>query len=323
MVDARNQFVLSSQITSTQVDIPVATPVAVTYSNVEDVRVINAQDALSSTGAFIPNGVEGVPLNNVLVGTFQFTDLIPPPVFGNPADFTATINWGDGSAPSAGTIVQTSPDAAHQVTFQVFGTHTYAEENAPGTLYQISVTIHDKGSTRSFTPTGGVPAQIVDNPGASTTTPGPGAPGAAQAMVIDAPITAQAAPISAVEGQPLPVTTILATFMDTDPLGTTTDYTATVNWGDGTPTVSAMVAEPAGPGLPFDVSQAAILGHTYAEEGNYVTTIVIADAGGSKTIVNGAVTVADAHSDLRWPAEPRAHPGGNPVQRRRRHLLRP
>ena len=90
------------------------------------------------------------------------------------------------------------------------------------------------------------------------------------------------------------MTTILATFLDTDPLGTTTDYTATVNWGDGTPTVSAMITEPAGPGLPFDVSQAAILGHTYAEEGNYVTTIVISDSGGSKTIVNGAVTVADA-----------------------------
>ncbi len=295
VVDANSMSVTSSMVTSSQVDIPVATPVPIGYdTTIEQVTVIHALDALSSTGAFIPNGVEGVPLNNVLVGTFQFTDLVPPPVFGNPADFTATINWGDGSAPSAGTIVQTSPDAANQVTFQVLGTHTYAEENAPGTLYQISVTIHDKGSTRTFTPTGGVPTQIVDNPGASTTTPGPGAVGAAQAMVIDAPITAQAAPISAVEGQPLPVTTILATFMDTDPLGTTTDYTATVNWGDGTPTVSAMIAEPAGPGLPFDVSQAAILGHTYAAEGNYVTTIVIADAGGSKTIVSGAVIVADA-----------------------------
>jgi hypothetical protein len=295
VVDANSMAVSSSAVSSTQVNIPVATPIAVGYDNtIQQVSVIHALDTLKSTGAFIPNGVEGVPLNNVLVGTFQFTDVPPPPVFGNPADFTATINWGDGSASSAGTIIQTSPDAANQVLFQVFGTHTYAEENAPGTLYQISVTIHDKGSTRSFTPTGGVPAQIVDNPGASTSTPAAGSPGAAQAMVIDAPIIAQAAPIAAVEGQPLPVTTILATFMDTDPLGTTTDYTATVNWGDGTPTVSAMIAEPAGPGLPFDVSQAAILGHTYAEEGKYVTTIVISDAGGSKTIVNGAVDVADA-----------------------------
>ena len=295
VVDANSMPVLSSMVTSAQVNIPGATPIPVGYdATIRQVSVIHALNALTSTGAFIPNGVEGVPLNNVLVGTFQFTDPVPPSVFGNPEDFTATINWGDGSTNSTGTILQTSPDAAGQVSFQVLGTHTYAEENPPGTLYQISVTITDKGSTRTFTPTGGVPTRLVDIPGATTTTPGPGLVGAAQAMVIDAPINAQAAPIAAVEGKPLPVTTILATFMDTDPLGTTTDYTATVNWGDGTPTQSAMIAEPAGPGLPFDVSQAAILGHTYAEEGNYVTTIVISDAGGSKTIVNGAVTVADA-----------------------------
>ena len=155
VVDANSMSVLSSMITSTQVNIPGATPVPIGYdTTIEQVSVIHALDALTSTGAFIPNGVEGVPLNNVLVGTFNFTDPVPPSVFGNPADFTATINWGDGSATSAGTIVQTSPAASGQVPFQVLGTHTYAEENAPGTLYQISVTITDKGSTRSFTPDG-------------------------------------------------------------------------------------------------------------------------------------------------------------------------
>ena len=219
--------------------------------------------------------------------------------------------------------MQTSPDASGQVTFQVFGTHTYAEENAPGTLYQISVTINDKGSTRSFTPTGGVPTRLVDNPGASTTTPGPGQPGAAQAMVIDAPIIAQAAPIAAVEGKPLPVTTILATFIDTDPLGTTTDYTATVNWGDGTPTVSAMIAEPAGPGLPFDVSQAAILGHTYAEEGNYVTTIVISDVGRKQDDREWSGHRGRCAADFHRVADSANHPGGNTFQRGSRLVFGP
>ena len=57
--------------------------------------------------------------------------------------------------------------------------------------YQISVTINDKGSTRTFTPTGGVPTDMVDIPRATTTTPGPGLAGAAQAVVIDAPIIAR------------------------------------------------------------------------------------------------------------------------------------
>ena len=139
--------------------------------------------------------------------------------------------------------------------------------------------------------------------------------------MIDAPIIAQAAPIAAVEGQPLPVTTILATFTDSDPLGTTTDYTATVDWGDGSPIVSALIAEPAGPGLPFDVSQAAILGHTYAEEGNYVTTIVISDTGGSKTIVNGAVTVADAPLSSTGLPSPPIIQEGTQFHGARRNLL--
>ena len=51
VVDANDQPVLSSMITATQVNIPVATPVPVGYTNVEQVRVINAIDALASTGA--------------------------------------------------------------------------------------------------------------------------------------------------------------------------------------------------------------------------------------------------------------------------------
>ena len=101
VVDANSMPVLSSMVTSAQVNIPGATPIPVGYdSMIGQVSVIHAVDALTSTGASIANGVEGVPLNNVLVGTFQFTDPVPPSVFGNPLDFTATINWGDGSATS-------------------------------------------------------------------------------------------------------------------------------------------------------------------------------------------------------------------------------
>ena len=133
VVDANSMSVLSSMITSSQVNIPGATPVPVGYDKtIQQVSVIHALGALTSTGAFIPNGVEGVPLNNVLVGTFNFTDPASPSVFGNPANFAATINWGDGSANSVGTILQTSPATNGQVEFQVLGTHTYAEENCAG-----------------------------------------------------------------------------------------------------------------------------------------------------------------------------------------------
>src|SRR4029077_14026195 len=73
-----------------------------------------------------------------------------------------------------------------------------------------------------------------------------------------------------------------------DPGGTTGDYTATVNWGDST-TTSATVGSPSGGSFP--VSSA---GHTYAEEGTYVVTVTIDDAGGSSTTTTLSATVADA-----------------------------
>ena len=185
VVDANSMPVLSPMITSSAVNITGATPIADRLhqqypASERDPRVL---DALTSTGAFVPNGVEGVPLNNVLVGTFNFTDPPSPSVFGNPGDFTATINWGDGSATSGD---DHSGVAERQRTGGVPGlrnAHVRRGKRA-GTLYQISVTIRDKGSTRSFTPSGGVATQISDLAGASTTTPGPGSPGASQAMVI-------------------------------------------------------------------------------------------------------------------------------------------
>jgi hypothetical protein len=200
--------------------------------------------------------VEGREFDHLETATIIDTAPGPHPL----SNYAATIDWGDGTPDTAGEIIE---DAAG--VFHVSGAHTYAEE---GTFIVTTTVSSTTGSVS----------------GAST----------APFTVIDAPLTAQAAPIAAVEGQPLGVTTILATFTDADSFGTTTDYSATINWGDGTPTVAALISEPAGPGLPFNVSQAAILGHTYAEEGNYVTTVVISDSGGSKTIVNGEVHVADA-----------------------------
>ncbi len=299
VVDANNQPVLSSMITSTQVNIPAATPVAVGYTNIEQVHVINAQDALSSTGAVITNGVEGLPLTNALVATFSFTDPTPPPVFGSASDFTATINWGDGSPTSVGTIVQSGPNAAGKVLFQVFGTHTYADESAPATPYPISVVITDKGSTRSFTPSGGVPTLIIDNPGATTTTPAAGTAGAAQATVLDAPLSSSnGTQITGIEG----ISTgsvLLGTFTDANPGGTIADFvtapgSVVVNWGDGSAPVTLSAANLSLKGSPAGVIFTVKSAHTYDEAGTYAYTVSVTDKGGSTTIFSGSAVIADA-----------------------------
>jgi hypothetical protein len=69
-----------------------------------------------------------------------------------------------------------------------------------------------------------------------------------------------------------------ATFTDADPGGMSSDYTAQIEWGDGTESPGAISAG-AGPG-PYTVSGS----HTFASTGTFTITTTIKDAGGSKTV---------------------------------------
>ena len=60
----------------------------------------------------------------------------------------------------------------------------------------------------------------------------------------------------------------VATFTDANPSATAGDFTATINWGDGT---TSSGTDHGGPNTGiFSVSGAA---HTYAEAGNYTITV--------------------------------------------------
>jgi hypothetical protein len=165
------------------------------------------------------------------------------------SDFTATIDWGDGQT-SSGIIA-----AAAGGGFQVSGGHTYVEDGN----YQVSVTIADVG-------------------GASLTTTG-------LAGVGDAPLTAQGTNISATEG--LAFSGAVATFTDANPNGPLGDFSATINWGDGSSSAGT-VATAVGGGFMVSGS------HTYADEGNYSVSVFISDVGGASITANGSAAVADA-----------------------------
>ncbi len=167
------------------------------------------------------------------------------------AEYTASIDWGDGSS-SAGTV--SGPTGG---PFDISGSHTYADEGT----YAVTVTITD-----------------IDTPTNNDTT-------TSTANVADAPLTAGTLTLSnGVEG----VTPVNASFdfTDANPGGTTADFTATIDWGDGT-TSAGVVAGGAG---SFNASGS----HTYAEEGTYTVTVTVVDDGGSTTSASGSVTVADA-----------------------------
>ena len=75
--------------------------------------------------------------------------------------------------------------------------------------------------------------------------------------------------------------------IDCDPSYTGDEYSATVDWGDGTQDVASVD----GGGGVFTVQAS----HTYAEEGSYTATVTVTDPNGITTqTVSDTVSVADA-----------------------------
>ena len=99
-------------------------------------------------------------------------------------------------------------------------------------------------------------------------------------------ITASAAPqVTTVES--IATQALLATFTDSQAGLPASGFFATINWGDGTPATPGTVASQG--------SQFAVTGsHTYAEDGTYTPSVVIASSLGGTAAVNDTAIVADA-----------------------------
>jgi YVTN family beta-propeller protein len=187
------------------------------------------------------NFVEGAPFSGTVA---HFTNPNPS---APTSEFTATIDWGDGAITpdiTAGTVVAHSGGG-----FDVNGTHTYAEEGS----YPLTVNITDS-SGPTITNTNNV-------------------------SVADASLTSTATPINTVQN--IPFSGTVAHFTDADPAGVLGDYTAIIDWGDGTiispDTTTGTVVANLGGG--FDVNGT----HTYTDAGSHTLFITINDAGGATT----------------------------------------
>src|SRR5207253_4477324 len=99
--------------------------------------------------------------------------------------------------------------------FEVTGAHTYAEEGGNA----VTVVISDHGASDTAHST---------------------------ANVADAALVASPKALSGTEGTAVPPSTVVAHFADADPHGTATDYSATVDWKDGTSTEGGLVANGGG-----------------------------------------------------------------------------
>jgi hypothetical protein len=203
------------------------------------------------------NSIESGDTNLVILA--RFTD---PAGAGPFTDYSATVDWGDNSTPD--NTADTNPNifiVQAGNTFLVEGSHLYAEESPVGGWYTINTTIH-----RLFAPDASV--------------------NTLKAFVSDPAVSATAGPsFTVVEGQATGPKT-LATF--TDPAGpeAATEYTAIVNWGDGS---SAEIITPTLSGGAFTVSGS----HTYAEEGTYAVSVQIQHGTASTVTVTTSAVVAD------------------------------
>ena len=172
-----------------------------------------------------------------------------------PADFTASINWGDGTTNTAD-IASTSSNT----TFAVLGTHTYSEEG-PASI-QITVK-HGTDTPVTITQNVAVSDPAVDVQGGATFTATAGATPSAQ---------------------------IVATF--TDPggnEGATTDYSASIYWGDGTITAGTIAYN----SFANDFSVTGGGNHVYANNGLFTLTVTVSHDSAPKATATTAANVAE------------------------------
>jgi hypothetical protein len=168
------------------------------------------------------------------------------------SDYTSSIVWGDGVT-TAGTVTSVTAGA-----FAVSGSHAYVDE----TTSLISVTLTDVG-------------------GDSVTA-------ASTAHVADAALSVTGMSIAATEGVTFSGT--VAIFTDANPDSESGDFTASIDWGDGTSaapdvTQGSLVSKPGG---GFAVTGT----HVYSGVANgALVAVSIDDKGGAMSTVNSTVVI--------------------------------
>jgi hypothetical protein len=230
-----------------------------------DIGAFEAPDQPPVVSGVAVTAAEGASFTGQTVATFTDPDgpeLSP----GIAAHYTATVNWGDGSAPTAGAITLGNG------VFTVSGSHTYAEEGS----YTVTTTVHhDTAPDVTATSTATVSDPAVAATGGFTIT-----------VVRNAPFS----------GQPV------ATFSDpgdAEP-NLAAHYTADLDWGDGTGTqvaggVLGFSGAPGSPTATFTVTG----DHTYLASGVYTVTVTIHHETAAAQVVTSQAVVGAVGDHLQ------------------------
>ncbi len=221
------------------------------------------------------NNIGGLTYTNTIVGTFTMPlgSIVTPPAGLPASDFTATINWGDGSPTTSATIVQ---DASNPSVYDIVGTHTYS---SPGTF--------TVGNTVAFT--GGMISATISTSTVSVIFPPVGPTAGTPATIVNNPLTA----VTGVALTPPASTGVLFTnslvakFTDADTSEPASDFTAVIDWGDSSATSLGTVVSTGAGGFSVEGS------HAYTRFGTYTTTVNVSAVNGATVTLSGTATVAD------------------------------
>jgi hypothetical protein len=173
------------------------------------------------------------------------------------SNYTALINWGDGSKNSTGGVSDNGDG-----TWDIAASHRYALAGS----YTVTVTITD-------THPGGMTTTAISTIQVA----------ASQVVPEDYPLVATGQKVSATAGTAL--SGVVASFTDADPVpGPAGAYSAVINWGDGTRTFADSIV--ANGGGNFDVHGT----HAYSIPGVYTVSVGIADNDTSHDIGSSTAT---------------------------------
>ena len=178
-------------------------------------------------------------------------------------DYYAYNYWGDGGSNTA-SLYNYLP-----TLFALYGDHTYAEEGN----YTTSMYAYDYF--------------------------GFSASGNGSSAVADASLSGSKKNFSAAVG--VSFTKVVARFTDADPSGTASDYSASINWGDGATTTGTISG--------FNVKGT----HAYATTGPYTITTTISDVGGASVSVNTKANIGYLPTITSVTPTSGTHNGGTTV----------
>jgi PKD repeat protein len=237
----------------------------------------NQGDIVEATTTYQTPALAGITLTPVAGGStvgdplvgINVASITMPNASDSASDLTATINWGDGSAPTFGAVGPGSENGNSWTEgVYVTGNHTYT---AAG-LYVVTVTVNGPGSST---------AQAFTSVTAALSS----------ALTSDGGLPTALDFTQGVGRLPIPLASILVQN------SAITDYKATVDWGDGSPLQPATL-EPDTTYLNYQADYLIVAGHDYAQAGTYTVTITAVGADGIPDIMYNQAIVAPSPTPI-------------------------